>query len=301
MNKKAFLPIMLGCNVFFGGFALHATEYVNVNDLKYSKLLLPSARLLVMNVSSFVDPKLVASYAHAQETPSTGKNDAWDIRGAQKQNWALLSESGKEKAGKSITPHITVGKTSTVEKQPLTPVSKEKVSFQLGLLMAELELYSRAGEEDSVKRTIHAFIKQLHTVGASSPLLTAISTISQALDRGVGLSAIQDATLPALKPLIEECIGANGCISYYRFGEWTGVARFVSIAGENGELSAALKFVQHENLADCFLAEFGEKEISPDGVNALKKILQLKGLEKLGMEDIGAMSTALKTIIQYLS
>lgn len=295
--------MILGCNVFFGGLALHAKEleYGNVNTLKYAKLLLPSARSLVMNVSSSVDAKHLAMYVRAQESPFTCGKDTGDTHVAQRQIWTLSPETGKEKAAKSTASHITVGNTSTVEKQLPATVSKEKASFQLGILMAELELYSRAGEEDSVKGTIHAFIRQLYHVGASSPLLTAISNISQSLDRGVAVSVIQDAILPVVKPLIEECIVNNGSISYYRFGEWTGVAQFVSIAGENGELSAALTFVQRENLADCFLAEFGEKEITPEGVNALKKISQLKGQEKLSLEDIGAMSNALKTIIQRLS
>jgi hypothetical protein len=157
-----------------------------------------------------------------------------------------------------------------------TGVSKEKGSYQLGVLMADLETSIRAGDKDKSIKACDSLIKGLGKLGASMPLITAVINLNAAVNSGVDLGAINKGALPVVKPFIEDLIHSQGNMAYLRFGEWVESTKLALQVGQEKDMKLASEFVKEVNMSEYFLTVFKGKDL-PKGI--------FKSLEK--MEALG--------------
>ncbi len=174
-----------------------------------------------------------------------------------------------------------------------TGVSPEKGSFKLGVLMADLEAAVRGGAPKEALKAIQALNKGLATLGAPMSMIAAVANMGVAIRSGVALEAMEKASLPVIKPFIEEFIKKEGKMAYLRFGEWAESVRLVLQSSGKGQGKIAQDFLKSYNYAGYFLEEFKNKDLAPGAVSSLKDLARIANSDLFGERE---SRTALKAI-----
>jgi len=181
-----------------------------------------------------------------------------------------------------------------------TGISEEKGSFKLGVLMADLEATIRAGDREKVSKAMSALADGLSKLGAPLPLITAVINMGAAINSGVDLKAINKASLPVIRPFIEDFISKEGKMTYFRFGEWVESTRLAALAGEQGKMQQAANFIAEVNMADYFLGEFKDKGLPKGVMESLKGIADLGKTKEIGEKEVRATRKAVDTIFEIM-
>ena len=181
-----------------------------------------------------------------------------------------------------------------------TGISEEKGSFKLGVLMADLEATIRAGDREKVSKAIRALTDGLSKLGAPFPLITAVINMGAAINSGVDLKAINKASIPVIRPFIEDFISKEGKMTYFRFGEWVEATRLAALAGEQGKMQQAANFIAEVNMADYFLNEFKDKGLPRGVMDSLKGIAELGKGREIGEKEVRATRKAVDTIFEIM-
>ena len=190
--------------------------------------------------------------------------------------------------------------TSSVAYGFTTGISEEKGSFKLGVLMADLEATIRAGDTEKVSKAVRALTDGLSKLGAPLPLITSVINMSAAINSGVDLEAINKASLPVIRPFIEDFISKEGKMTYLRLGEWVEATRLAALAGEQGRMEMAANFIKEVNLADYFLAELKDKGLPKGVMDSLKGIAELGKGKEIGEKEVRATLKAVNTIFEVM-
>jgi hypothetical protein len=151
-------------------------------------------------------------------------------------------------------------------------ITKEKGSFKLGILMADLEVTLRSGDKGKTLDAIKSLIQGLEKLGAPESLLIAAINLNAAVQSGIDLKSINKASIPLIKPFIEEFIQKEGKMTYLRFGEWVETTKLTT---EGANQQTALTFIKDMNLAETFLKEFKEDQMPKGVFTSLNAIAQL--------------------------
>ena len=190
--------------------------------------------------------------------------------------------------------------TSSVAYGFTNGISEEKGSFKLGVLMADLETTIRANDREKVSKAVRALGDGLSQLGAPIPLITAVINMGAAINSGVDLQAINKASLPVIRPFIEDFISKEGKMTYFRFGEWVEATRLAALAGEQGKMEMAAEFIKEVNLADYFLIEFKDKGLPKGVIDSLKGIAELGKAKEIGEKEVRATRKAVDTIVEIM-
>lgn len=190
--------------------------------------------------------------------------------------------------------------TSSMAYGFTTGVSKEKGSFKLGVLMADLETTVRANDKEKVSKAVRALGEGLSQLGAPLPLITAVFNMGAAINSGVDLQAINKASIPVIRPFIEDFISKEGKMAYLRFGEWVQAMRLAALAGEQGKMEMAANFIKEVNMADYFLAEFKDKGLPKGVMDSLKGIATLGKAKEIGEKEVRSTLKAVTTIFEVM-
>jgi len=190
--------------------------------------------------------------------------------------------------------------TSSVAYGFTTGISQEKGSFKLGILMADLEATIRANDREKVSKAMRALVDGLSKLGAPLPLITSVINMSAAINSGVDLQAINKASLPVIRPFIEDFISKEGKMTYLRLGEWVEATRIAALAGEQGKLQMAADFIKEVNMADYFLAELKDKGLPKGVIDSLKGIAELGKVKEIGEKEVRATRKAVDTIFEIM-
>ncbi len=184
-----------------------------------------------------------------------------------------------------------------------TAVSEEKGSFMLGTLMADLELTIRADDREKTLKMMKALSQGLSRLGASIPLITAVTNMRAAIQSGVGLETARKASLPVLRPFIEDFIAKEGKMSYLRFGEWVEVTRLAVLAEDQGavKMENVAEFIKEISMAGYFLTELNAKGLPAGIADSLKIISKFEMEAGTGSEEeFRGVLKALNTIYEIM-
>lgn len=193
-----------------------------------------------------------------------------------------------------------INDTSSTAYGFTTGISEEKGSFKLGILMADLETTIRAGDREKVSKAVRALANGLSKLGAPLPLITSVINMGAAINSGVDLQAINKASLPVIKPFIEDFIHKEGKMAFLRLGEWVEATRIAALAGEQGKMQAAVNFITEVNMADYFLAEFKDKGLPKGVIDSLKMIAELGKNKEIGQKEVRTTLKAVNTIFEIM-
>ena len=181
-----------------------------------------------------------------------------------------------------------------------TGISKEKGSFKLGVLMADIETTVRANDREKGSKAVRALVEGLSQLGAPLPLITAVINMGAAINSGVDLQAINKASIPIIRPFIEDFISKEGKMVYLRFGEWVQAMRLAALAGEGGKMEVAANFIKEVNMADYFLIEFKNKGLPKGVIDSLKGIAELGKAKEIGGKEVRTTQKAIDTIFEIM-
>ena len=201
-----------------------------------------------------------------------------------------------EKAMGAASLAANVKDTSAKAYGFTTGISEEKGSFKMGVLMADLEATVRAGEREKVTKAVGALGEGLARLGAPLPLLTAVVNLGSAVHGGVDLSAVNRASLPIIKPIIEDFVAREGKMSYMRLGEWVESTRLALMAAETDKIEAAEQFLKGYNLAGYFVEEFKEKGVPKAVFSSLQELSAIGNVKEPGKKEVKSALKALDTI-----
>jgi hypothetical protein len=178
-----------------------------------------------------------------------------------------------------------------------TAISKEKGSYQLGVLMADLETSVRAGDKDKTIKACASLIDGLSKLGANLPLITAVINFNSAVKSDVDLSVVNKAVLPVLKPFIEDFVNSQGNMAYLRFGEWVESTKLALQVGQEKDMKLASEFVKEINMSEYFLKEFDGKDLPKGIFKSLQQVATLgKKQQELTQDDIKSALEAINNI-----
>ena len=181
-----------------------------------------------------------------------------------------------------------------------TGISEEKGSFKLGVLMADLEVTARAGDREKVSKAVRALADGLSQLGAPIPLITSVINMGAAINSGVDLQAINRASIPVIRPFIEDFISKEGKMTYLRLGEWVESTKLAALAGEQGKMEMAAAFIKEVNLADYFMTELKDKGLPQGVMDSLKTIAGFEKEKEIGPKEVGATLKAVNTIFEIM-
>jgi hypothetical protein len=181
-----------------------------------------------------------------------------------------------------------------------TGISEEKGSFKLGILMADLEATIRANDREKVSKAMRALADGLSQLGAPIPLITSVINMGAAINSGVDLQAINRASIPVIRPFIEDFISKEGKMTYLRLGEWVEAMRLAALAGEQGKMEMAAAFIKEVNLADYFMTELKDKGLPQGVMDSLKTIVGFEKEKEIGPKEVRATLKAVNTIFEIM-
>jgi hypothetical protein len=193
-----------------------------------------------------------------------------------------------------------IGDTSSVAYGFTTGISEEKGSFKLGVLMADLEATVRAGDREKVSKAVCALSDGLAHLGAPFPLIAAVVNMGAAINSGVDLQAINKASLPVIRPFIEDFIHKEGKMTYLRLGEWVESTKLAAQAGEQGKMDMAAAFIKEVNFADYFMMELKDKGLPQGVMDSLKTIAGLEKEKEIGPKEVRTTLRAVNTIFEIM-
>lgn len=208
---------------------------------------------------------------------------------------ARMMVGGLSKSVDAKTLAAQVKDTSSTAYGFTTGISEEKGSFKLGILMADLEATIRGGDKDKVSKAVRALAEGLGQLGAPLPLITSVINMGVAVNSGVDLQAINRASIPVVKPFIEDFIQKEGKMAYLRLGEWVEATR---LAASQGNIEVAIDFVKGVNLADYFLTEL--KGLPQGVVDSLKEMAELGKKKDIAEKDVKTALKAVNTIFEIM-
>lgn len=237
-----------------------------------------------------------SSYIFAQENKPPAKADF--VRVLPPSARMMIGGLSKSIDAKILSAQIK--DTSSTAYGFTTGISEEKGSFKVGILMADLEATVRAGDREKVLKAMRALTDGLSKLGAPLPLVTAVINVGAAINSGVDLQAINKASLPVIRPFIEDFISKEGKMAYLRLGEWVEATRLAAVAGEQGKMEMAASFIKDVNLSDYFLTELKQKGL-PKGVrDSLKTMAELGKSKEIGSNEVRATLKAVNTILEVM-
>jgi hypothetical protein len=210
----------------------------------------------------------------------------------------MIGDLSKSMDAKTLAAQIK--DTSSVAYGFTTGISEEKGSFKLGVLLADLEATVRAGDREKVSKAVRALSDGLAQLGAPLPLITAVINTGAAINSGVDLKAINRASIPVIRPFIEDFIQKEGKMTYLRLGEWVESTKLAALAGEQGNMDAAAAFIKEINFADYFMTELKDKGLPQGVIDSLKTIAGLEKEKEIGPKEVRATLRAVNTIFEIM-
>ncbi|MBF0496954.1 MAG: hypothetical protein HQK58_10345 [Deltaproteobacteria bacterium] len=183
-----------------------------------------------------------------------------------------------------------------------TGVSKEKGSFKLGVLLADVTITLKANDKEKSKAALKALIDGLGKLRAPAEMIESFSNLNGAMAQATDVKVLADAVVPIMRPFINKFVTEQGMLEYLTLGEHCeGIKLVASRADANNikELQAAL--VQPE-AAQNFVDMLSKKPGTPEGVTkALNELAALKAAEVTDLRSVAKIKGCVDNILQFMS
>jgi len=179
-------------------------------------------------------------------------------------------------------------------------ISKEKGSFRLGVLTADLQAALQAGNREVSQQASAALLHGLETLNAPAPLLDAAGNLAMLLGSEIDLHATEKLMSALLYPQLMAFIEAQGNASHYSLGQWAEMLSLsiaVKLSDEKADVAVGLVA-----RASSFTKQLVGKAELPAGVyKALGELSDLSATANLGPRELQQMQTATTTLKNLLS
>lgn len=208
----------------------------------------------------------------------------------QPSSRVMVKGASKSAGAKKVAQGV---KASTSKAYGFTTgVSEEKGSFKLGVLLADLEATLLAGDKDKSLKAIDALAQGLTVLGAPTPLTIASINVKAAIAGGADPKAVSAASMPVLRPFVDDFVKKEGKTPYLKLGEWVESTRLAVLASQQKKGTLASDFLNGMNMASYFLEEFKGQNL-PQGVT--DALTSLAALEKAKITN-AEVKSALKAL-----
>ncbi|MBT0895056.1 hypothetical protein KI811_14680 [Geobacter hydrogenophilus] len=181
-----------------------------------------------------------------------------------------------------------------------TGVSEEKGSFKLGILLADLETTLLAGDKDKSLKAVDTLAEGLTALGAPTPLVISVVNIKAAITGGTDLKAVSAASMPVLRPFLDDFVKKEGKTAYQKLGEWTESTRLALLASQQQKSNLAGNFLNGVNMASYFLEEMKGLNLPQGATDGLTSLAALEKTKITGAE-VKAALKALAAIQETMS
>lgn len=163
-------------------------------------------------------------------------------------------------------------------------VPNEKIAFRLGVHAADLELLTRANEQEGVKAQLKQITELLQTMQKEQANVAIFAEIAHKIESGTPLKDFEDCTA-----LIENILVSKDELFLYRFGVWAEGGRLAAVTRNKGYVTQnSLKYVMD-----------GTKNMQlPSGMsNALQEINLLLKKDTFSGKDFLVMKRAFEDVV----
>ena len=174
-------------------------------------------------------------------------------------------------------------------------ISKEKGSFRLGVLLADLQVALQAGNREVGQQASAALLQGLEALGAPAPLVDAAGNLSVALSGAVDAKTAEKLVRALLEPQLLAFVEAQGNANYYDLGQWV-EAMYLSVAAKVADEKADVATGLLAK-ANFFAKRFaGKTELPPGAHKALGELSELSAKPDLGQRELKLIESTTATL-----
>lgn len=176
-----------------------------------------------------------------------------------------------------------------------TGTSKEKGSFQVGVLLADLQVAAQAGDRDRTKAACTALLQGLVSLEAPMPLIMSVTNLLSAIEGGVDIGAVAQLARPLLYAHVKAFIEEQGKLTYLFLGEWNETLYLAAtVAAKGGKENVPMDLAVR---ASTFSTELkGDSGLPSGAVKALDDIAQLAKDKTVEPREASRMLKAAETL-----
>lgn len=174
-------------------------------------------------------------------------------------------------------------------------VSKEKGSFRLGVLAADLQVALQAGNREVGQQASAALLQGLEALSAPAPLVDAAGNLSVALSGTIDAKTAEKLIPALLEPQLQAFVEAQGNANLYYLGQWV-EAMHLSVAAKvaDEKVGAATGLLAQ---ATFFAKRFaGKTELPPGAHKALGELSELSTKPDLGQRELKLIESTTATL-----
>ena len=248
-------------------------------------ILLALSSALTTSVVSAAEVKIAKDMPFAQE----------DIANAKVINTGI--DYALNKLGSKAVAHVDLKQDATYGFS--ANISKEKGSFRLGVLTADLQAALQAGNREVSQQASAALLHGLETLNAPAPLVNAAGNLSVALLGNIDMKATEKLISALLYPQLMAFIEAQGNTNHFYLGQWAETLNLsvaVKTADEKADVATGLIA-----MASSFTKSLTGKAELPAGVfNALGELSALAAKPSLGPRELLMIQSATATLKSLL-
>lgn len=212
---------------------------------------------------------------------------------------ALIGELAQSADAKKLAAGITASAPDSTYGFS-TAVSEEQGSFKLGIVLADLKIFLRAGDREKVISTFSTLAATMVELGAPVSMITAVVNLNSSVKQGLDLTAVQTAGLAVLEPFVDAFVEQEGKIVYMRFGEWAESTRLAAVAGQDGNEQAIVDILQGINPASFFLSELKDKGLPAGVATSLTTLSEMGNAPQLDKREIARALKEITSVIQMM-
>lgn len=177
-----------------------------------------------------------------------------------------------------------------------TGVAKDKGSFKLGVLLADLEVSLNGADRQKAVAAATTLAEGLKSLGAQASMIQSVGNLAIALSSGADMKTTSKVSIQLLKPFIDEFVAKEGQTDYLRLGEWVESSRLILQASKG---NIGVEFLNGENWAAYFATALKDKNLPQGAVDALMALAEMEK-NPATAKDVKAALSKLNNIIEIM-
>lgn len=248
-------------------------------------ILLALSSALATGVASAAEVKVV------KDMPFTPE----DIASAKVINTGI--DDALDKLGTKAVAHVDLKPDATYGFS--AGISKEKGSFRLGVLTADLQAALQAGNREVSQQASAALLYGLETLNAPAPLMNAVGNLSMILFGNIDMKATEKLISALLYPQLMAFVDTQGNTNHFYLGqlaETLNLSVAVKTADEKVDIATGLIA-----MANSFTRSLTGKAELPAGVyKALGELADLAAKPSFGPRELLLIQSATMTLKSLL-
>lgn len=190
--------------------------------------------------------------------------------------------------------HVTIAKEGSYGFT--SGISQEKGSFRLGILMADFQAATQAGDKDRSKDAALALMAGLTALDAPHALLQSTANLVSLVHKGNDLPAVGTTARLLLLPHVKAFVENQGQLTYFHLGEWSETLSLMAAVGTSTGNEAS-NITAYASQAGSFAATVGQAQsTAPRLLEVLKEIQEVGSAKEPGPRDLQHLQSAVQAL-----